>query len=130
MVGVDTNIIIRFLTQDNEEQFKKSLAIFKKQDVFIPDTVILEVEWVLRYAYKFEPISISKAFTKLFGLSNVYLSNATLIAQAISWYTEGMDFADALHLVQSEKKECFYTFDKKFINKSKSFQSCPVLLPE
>ena len=129
MVGVDTNIIVCFLTQDNEEQFQKSLAIFNNHTIFISDTVILEVEWVLRYAYDFKPIAISKAFTKLFGLSNVTLSNATLIAQAIDWHNKGMDFADALHLVQSQKQECFYTFDKKFIKKSKSFKSCAVLLP-
>ena len=129
MVVVDTNIIVRFLTQDDEEQFKKCLNIFNHQDIYIPDTIILETEWVLRYAYNFEPIRITKAFSKLFGLSNVYLSNASSIAQAIDWHKEGMDFADALHLVQSQKYECFYTFDRKFINKSKSLQSFPVLQP-
>ena len=129
MVVVDTNIIVRFLTQDDEEQFKKCLNIFNHQAIYIPDTIILETEWVLRYAYNFEPISITKAFSKLFGLSNVYLSNASSIAQAIDWHKEGMDFADALHLVQSQKYECFYTFDRKFINKSKSLQSFPVLQP-
>ena len=129
MVAVDTNIIVRFLTQDNEEQFKKCLNIFKNQDVFISDTVILETEWVLRYAYNFEPISIAKAFSNLFGLSNVYLSNASSIVQAIDWHKEGMDFADALHLVQSQKYECFYTFDRKFIKKSKLLQNFPVLQP-
>ena len=55
MVAVDTNIIVRLLTQDDELQFQNSREIFKSYDVFIPDTVILETEWVLRFAYKFKP---------------------------------------------------------------------------
>ncbi|WP_242055318.1 MULTISPECIES: PIN domain-containing protein [Nostocales] len=51
MVAVDTNIIVRLLTQDDELQYQKSLEIFQTQTVFIPDTVILETEWVLRFAY-------------------------------------------------------------------------------
>lgn len=52
MVAVDTNIVVRLLTQDDELQYQKSQEIFQTQDVFIPDTVILETEWVLRFAYK------------------------------------------------------------------------------
>jgi predicted nucleic-acid-binding protein len=44
MVAVDTNIVVRLLTQDDELQYQKSLNIFQDQDVFIPDTVILEAE--------------------------------------------------------------------------------------
>ncbi len=68
MVAVDTNIIVRFLTQDEKLQYQKSLEIFQTQNVFIPDTVILETEWVLRFAYKFEPVEICEALRKLFGL--------------------------------------------------------------
>ncbi len=52
MIAVDTNIIIRFLTHDDTKQYKKAFSIFSTQDVFISDTVILETEWVLRYAYE------------------------------------------------------------------------------
>jgi predicted nucleic-acid-binding protein len=44
MIAVDTNIIVRFLTQDDELQFQKSREIFQTQDIFITDTVILETE--------------------------------------------------------------------------------------
>ncbi|WP_243147249.1 type II toxin-antitoxin system VapC family toxin [Scytonema sp. UIC 10036] len=80
MVAVDTNIIVRFLAQDDKLQYRKSLEIFQTQNVFIPDTVILETEWVLRFAYKFKPVEICEALRKLFGLPNVYLNNASLVA--------------------------------------------------
>jgi len=129
MIAIDTNIIVRFLTRDDENQFQKSLKLFEKHDVFIPDTVILETEWVLRYAYNFEPVAISKAFSKLFGLSNVHLSNPILVAQALDWHLHGLDFSDALHLTQCQKFSHFYTFDNKFINKSKDLSNCAVVQP-
>ncbi|MDZ7967304.1 MAG: PIN domain-containing protein [Nostoc sp. DedSLP03] len=61
MIAVDTNIIVRFLTQDDELQFQKSKEIFQTQDIFISDTVILETEWVLRFAYKFKRHEICTA---------------------------------------------------------------------
>ncbi len=129
MIAVDTNIIVRFLTRDDEPQFQKTLALFESHDVFLPDTVILESEWVLRYAYDFESIAICEAFTKLFGLPNVHLSNPTLVAQAIQWHVQGLDFADALHLIQCQQYNQFFTFDEKFVNKAKGLSKCSVLKP-
>jgi len=104
MIAIDTNIIIRFLTHDNERQYKKAFSVFNSQEIFIPDTVILETEWVLRYAYSFSPEDICRAFTNLFGLKNIHLSNPTFIVQAIEWHKQGMDFSDALHLTQCQQK--------------------------
>ena len=129
MVAVDTNIIIRFLTHDDPRQYKKAFSIFNTQDVFISDTVILETEWVLRYAYEFSPEDICNALVKLFGLSNVHLSNPTFIAQAIEWHRQGLDFSDALHLTQCQQYDRFYTFDKKFSSKAKNLSHCSVELP-
>ncbi len=129
MIAVDTNIIIRFLTQDDTKQYKKSFSIFNTQNIFISDTVILETEWVLRYAYKFSSDDICNAFVKLFGLSNIYLPNPTFIAQAIEWHRQGLDFSDALHLTQCQQYEKLYTFDKKFVSKAKNLSNCSVELP-
>ncbi len=129
MVAVDTNIIIRFLTHDDPRQYKKAFSIFNTQDVFISDTVILETEWVLRYAYEFSSEDICNALVKLFGLSNVHLSNPTFIAQAIEWHRQGLDFSDALHLTQCQQYDRLYTFDKKFSSKAKNLTHCSVELP-
>ncbi len=129
MIAVDTNVIIRFLTRDNERQYKKSYSIFNVQEIFIPDTVILETEWVLRYAYNFEPEDICNAFVSLFGLKNVHLSNPSLIVQAIEWHRQGMDFSDAMHLSHCQQYEKLYTFDKKFSSEAKNLTRCSVVLP-
>ncbi len=109
MIAVDTNVVVRLLTQDDEQQYNKSLKLFQEQEIFIPDTVILETEWVLRFAYHFKPDEICRAFRNLLGLPNVQLTNGSLMAQALQWHENGLDFADALHLVQSQDCSAIYT---------------------
>ena len=129
MIAIDTNIIVRFLTHDNERQYKKAFSVFNSHEIFIPDTVILETEWVLRYAYNFSPEDICRAFVSLFGLKNIHLSNPTFIAQAIEWHRQGIDFSDALHLTQCQQYEKLYTFDKSFSSKAKNVTHCSVISP-
>jgi predicted nucleic-acid-binding protein len=129
MIGVDTNVIIRFLTADDERQYKKAFSIFSTQLVFIPDSVIQETEWVLRYAYEFSPEEICDALSKLFGLKNIRISNPVLIAQAIEWHKQGMDFSDAMHLSQCQSCETLFTFDKSFYARGKNLSHCSVVLP-
>ncbi len=130
MIAVDTNIVIRLLVKDDVKQFQRSLKLFQEKDIFICDTVILETEWVLRFAYKFSPPEIYQAFSKLFGLPNVYLRNANAIAQVLNWHQAGLDFADAFHLAQSQHCSQFYTFDRKFLSKAKGLTECQVKQPK
>ncbi|HFQ93013.1 MAG TPA: type II toxin-antitoxin system VapC family toxin [Anaerolineae bacterium] len=129
MVAVDTNIIVRFLTQDDPEQFQKSVAIFEYPQIFIPDTVVLETEWVLRYAYKYSPDQIMTAFKSLFGLPNVHLRDAAAIALAIEWRESGLAFADAFHLAQAQHCQQMMSFDQRFVKRSRQIGACPVTLP-
>lgn len=129
MKAIDTNIIVRLLTHDNENQFQKAHKIFSNHDVFIADTVLLETEWVLRFAYKFKPAEINSVLKKLLGLSNVYLADSTLIYQALKWHETGVDFADALHLALSQQSSSFLTFDRKFIRQANGLSECLVEPP-
>jgi predicted nucleic-acid-binding protein len=87
-------------------------------DIFIPDTVILESEWVLRYAYDFKPADISRGFRKLFGMKNVHATHLETVAQALVWHENGLDFADAFHLALSQHHSKLKTFDGKFIKRA------------
>ena len=131
MISVDTNIVVRLLTQDDEVQYQKSLQIFQNPEIFIPDTVILETEWVLRFAYQFKPEQICSALRKVLGLpNNVYLTRSMVVHQALLWHETGLDFADAFHLAQSQDCEKFYTFDEKLINKARGITNCEVKKPD
>ncbi len=129
MISVDTNVIVRLLTGDDKLQFRRAKALFKKEEVIITTSVILECEWVLRYAYHFKPAEIMNAFKSLFGLSNVRLQDPASIADAIEWHLKGMDFADAIHLAQSKDSEVFVTFDKKFIKSASEITTISVREP-
>ncbi|MGL5794507.1 MAG: type II toxin-antitoxin system VapC family toxin [Waterburya sp.] len=124
MIAVDTNIVVRFLTKDDETQFQKSLKLFQEQNIFIGDTVILEVEWVLRFAYKFTPEQICQALRKLFGLPNTYISDVNAIAQVLEWHEIGLDFTDAFHLVKSQHCSELYTFEQKFYTQGQNLSLC------
>jgi len=130
MVAIDTNIIVRFLTRDDENQFQRALALFEEEKaIYIPDTVLLETEWVLRFAYDFSPAETRSALTKLLGLPNVEVADAEAIASALEWQAKGLDFADALHLAKSPNAKKFLTFDAKFIKKAKGLSNCHVESP-
>lgn len=126
MIAIDTNIIVRLLTKDDPAQYKKSYALFQNEILWIPDTVILETEWVLRYAYEFTPAQICAAFRKLLGLQNVHVDHPQLLAKVILWHESGLDFADAFHLVKSHSCQSLKTFDQGFIKKSLGLSECAV----
>ena len=129
MISVDTNVIVRLLTGDDQPQFKRAKALFETESIFITTTVILETEWVLRYAYQFEPLKIADAFQSLFGLSNVQLEEPLIIAEAMEWHKKNLDFADALHLAKSQMSKSFATFDKRLIKKALKLTSITVSEP-
>jgi predicted nucleic-acid-binding protein len=127
MTGVDTNILVRFLTRDDENQFNKAIALIKREPVFIPDTVWLETEWVLRYAYTFDRPSVNKAFRDLLGLAHVHVEDANRLLLAIEWHRAGLDFADALHLAASQESDAFATFDQAFVHDAAALGRCHVV---
>jgi len=129
MNGVDTNIIVRFLTGDDPGQSETARAVIKKPDIFLAETVMLETEWVLRHAYGFEIASIHDAFIKLCGLPNVILPNPHRMQIALQWYADGMDFGDALHLAASQACGTFFSFDRKLIRKAEGRGQCKVKEP-
>lgn len=129
MTGVDTNILVRCLTGDDPGQSEKARAVLKKPEVFIPETVMLEAEWVLRHAYGFETTAIHDAFIKLCGLPNVILPNPHRMQTALQWYADGMDFGDSLHLAASQACGTFYSFDRKLIRKAEGRGQCKVKEP-
>ena len=129
MIAVDTNVIVRLMTRDDEAQYLRAREVFQCNEVFIPDTVLLETAWVLGYAYDFKRKAIAKALSTLCGQPNVHLANGALVAQTIAWYQNGMDFADALHLAQSASCEALLTFDASFIKKAKKLSHCRVAEP-
>ncbi|MGA2654570.1 MAG: type II toxin-antitoxin system VapC family toxin [Gammaproteobacteria bacterium] len=119
MIGIDTNLVVRLLTNDDKKQVQYIVELIEKNAVFIAKSVLLETEWVLRYTYQLDTKTILNAFKKLLGLPQITIEDPQTITQTLQWYEAGFDFADALHLASSKRAEKFATLDKKFIKAAK-----------
>ena len=129
MIAVDTNLLVRILTNDDPIQARRAVKILKSDDIYIPKSVLLETEWVLRHAYGIGRSNIIDGFQKLLGLPNVSVEDPDAVYQAISWYENSLDFADALHLAFSRRCESFATFDSSLIKKAQQFSSMELIKP-
>jgi len=129
MIAIDTNVLVRLLTRDDEPQFQQASTLFAGNKIFIPEIVILETEWVLRFAYKLPQAAILEALRKTLGLPNVQTARPGVIAQALDLAGQGLDFADALHLAASQECSQFATFDTSLIKKANGLTGCQVRTP-
>jgi predicted nucleic-acid-binding protein len=120
MLAVDTNILVRYITDDDPLQAKRARQIIEASDVFVASTVVLEAEWVLRGLYRFTPEQIATGLRIVFRLPTVRLEHPLRVAKALAWAEAGMDFADALHLAAAEDCEAFITFDRPLVKAARS----------
>jgi predicted nucleic acid-binding protein len=115
MLAVDTNVLVRFLTNDDPQQSPRARRLVEGNDVWVSTTVLLEAEWVLRSVYRLAPAQVVAALRSFAGLPRVSLQDAAQAARALSWCEQGLDFADALHLAAAAGFcETFVTFDTDF----------------
>ena len=129
MHGIDTNLIVRYLTGDDPHQAAKARAIIGHQPVSVPRTVLLEAEWVLRAVYDRPPEQIIPALRALAGRPGVSVEDAALVAKAMDWAEAGMDFADTLHLAAAAGCEGFLTFDKQFARSGTKLSGISITAP-
>jgi len=127
VVAVDTNVVVRLLANDDPDQAARAVALFRKSPIFVPKSVLLETEWVLRYGYDIPLASVVRAFLGLMGLANVTIEDAPDVHDAIGMMAKGIDFADALHLSSSTTAERFATFDAKLAKQARGVVSLPVV---
>lgn len=117
MIALDTNILARFYVDDPKDpEAAKQRPIARRlltesAQVFVPLTVVLELEWVLRAFYGFAADDFVRVVRHLLGLPNVQVEEWSRIADALDHHSRGLDFADALHLLSSGHCAEFMTFD-------------------
>lgn len=119
MIAIDTNILVRIVTNDSPEQVQQAAKLLNQNPVFISKTVILELEWVLRFSYQLNRDIIFTTLQKILTTDNFTIEQHSTVERALQWYQQGMDFADALHLAASLlEAEKFASFDKKLLKKA------------
>jgi predicted nucleic-acid-binding protein len=121
MLGVDTNVLVRFLVRDDEVQFERAQKLIKLEiaagrRVFISLLVLLETEWVLRSRYSLPKNLIIEAISRLLDAADVRFEDEAAIEEALfMWRDATVDFADCLIGAQNRRLGCraTATFDTK-----------------
>jgi predicted nucleic-acid-binding protein len=121
MIGIDTNVLVRFLVQDDEAQFEKARRLIKREvvagrKVFVNQLVLLETEWVLRSRYAVSKVQIIEAISGLLDSAEIQFEDEPAIEEALFyWKDNAADFADCLIGAKNRRIGCraTVTFDVK-----------------
>ncbi len=121
MLGLDTNVLVRFLVRDDEAQFDKARKLIKREvaagrRVFVSQPVLLEAEWVLRSRYGLAKQQIVEVVSGLLDATDVRLEDEAAIEEALfTWKDATADFADCLIGARNRRLGCraTATFDAK-----------------
>lgn len=127
MIAVDTNILVRYAVKDDQNQARLATDFLAANRCFVPKTVLLELVWVLSSpaGYALPKETVVERLFHILGLPDMETEDAASVAQALAWYREGMDFADALHLAGSLDLAGFATFDRKFAATAQKLETVP-----
>ena len=102
MIGLDTNVLVRYLTQDDAKQFQEASALLlgleqHQQSAYLSTITLCETVWVLARAYKIDRAQIVEMFEKLLGTSFFVIEDKDAVREAVDLYRAGKgDFADYL----------------------------------
>ncbi len=99
--------------------------------VFVPLTVVLEFEWVMRGFYEVSTETFCRTVEHLLGMPNVTVERWEAVKDALDLHRQGLDFADALHWASAAACTRFLSFDdRKFVRRTRRFKRAPeVTLP-
>ncbi len=118
MVIVDTNIILRYLLNDDEKLNKKAREIIDNNDTLITNEVIIETCYVLTKLYKVETEIIYTLVIELMAQNNIFFVDRALIYETFKVYSKtNIDLVDCiLYAYGKIEGQEVKTFDKKLEN--------------
>ena len=132
MIALDTNVLARAIANEvdadaaTRAQRKRAQALLSSgRQLFVPVTVIEDLEWVLRGAYAMPPEDIAAVFEDMLVVDNLTIDRAAAVSRALAWYRQGVDFSDALHLAQSGLCEGLATFDARCAKTARRLELSP-----
>ncbi len=102
MIGIDTNVLVRFLAQDDDTQSPVATRFMarltRERPGFVSAVVLAEITWVLSRAYKTPRANIAEAIEGLLRSAELVVENADAAYRALGIYqtSKSAEFADAL----------------------------------
>ena len=119
MRAIDTNVLVRALVRDDPASARRAEALLREHPVYVPVTVMLELEWVLRSRYGHPASVIAQAMEKIAALEKVVVAEREAVIAAAAKLARGWDFADALHHSLSHGCDDFVTLDADLAKRSR-----------
>lgn len=121
MKGLDTNVLVRYLTEDDPVQARRAAAwiataVARGDKCFVSPVVLCELSWVLRAAYRISKADLLLTFDKLLSTSQFVTGDKDVIRAAVEAYRTGQaDFADYVIGVSDREAGCdrTATFDRR-----------------
>ena len=120
MPALDTNVLVRYLVQDDAAQLAAAKRLISRcvaegATLFVPVTVVLELEWVLRSSFEFGKGDVLATLSSLFSAAELTFESERALEVALQLFREGSaEFADCLHVALATQagEQPLWTFDK------------------
>ena len=121
MPALDINVLVRHVVRDDTSQLAAATRLIEDciangQTLFVPVTVTLELEWVLRASYEFGKDTVMQVLASLFSTAELTFESERALEVALQLYREGTaDFADCLHVALAAQagELPLWTFDRR-----------------
>jgi len=115
MLGIDTNVLVRFLVRDDESQFLKAQRLMRREvsagrQVYVSLLVLLETEWVLRSRYSVSKNDAIAAVSGLLDSADVQFEDEPAVEEALFvWRDNSVGFADCMIGARNRRLGCTAT---------------------
>jgi predicted nucleic-acid-binding protein len=121
MIGVDTNVLVRYMVADDEDQTRRAAAFLEgaisvDDPGFVSVVVLVELVWVLERTYRFSSDEIAGAIESVLRAEPLRIDRRAEVVEALGVFqTKQGSFADALIATLAERAGCAHvvTFDRK-----------------
>lgn len=120
MAALDTNVLVRYIVRNDAAQLTAAKRLISRSvsaglTLFVPVTVVLELEWVFRSSFGFGKDEVLRALSSLFSAAELTFESERALEVALQLFRKGAaDFADCLHVALADQagEPPLWTFDK------------------
>ena len=113
MIGIDTDLLVRFLVADDAAQKRKVDSLFANQQGaawgYINTIVLCELFWILKSVYRLSRQEVAAMIEKLLNTQDLQFQDEALCSLALLDYRNGQDFADSLIGYINRSNQCTTT---------------------
>ncbi len=129
MNAIDTNVIVRYLEQDDEGQFHAVLHMLAAKSTlyYLDDVTLVEAWWVLSEVYDWSQNELVGAYEELLNIYNIVFEDEQRVRRCLRAVKQGADFPDEMITLRGKSAGCtkMATFDKKIVKRHLGYAYIP-----